>query len=86
MENKEIVVICSVWDTNDYIISLRPETVEPWLDKPVGMTVNKANGEIIRRWLQENWIPLREALNTAVRHIEYKQKEEQTETQTNTGP
>ena len=48
---KKLIAIWSCWDEGDYIVSIRPESVKPWGDVPIGPVMSKAQAKGVAEWL-----------------------------------
>lgn len=64
-----VEIICSIWDDDEYIVSLRPKDAPPWTDLPVGCTVTKSEGELIVRWLNSCLPELVKVAQVAMQHV-----------------
>lgn len=47
----KLIITNDLWEGQDRVISIRPETAKVWESKPVGGTLSNENARIVQNWL-----------------------------------
>lgn len=48
----KFLVYHSVWEDNDYVVSVRPEWEKSWRDVPIGRAMSQRDAKLVAEWLQ----------------------------------
>lgn len=51
----KLKVECDLWDSGEYIVSIRPLGGPASEGKPIGGTLDKSTATAVAKWLQESW-------------------------------